>query len=694
MPSYNDTTFNPTSFITNAHPGRSQPVGTHKHVAEVVNGGTGLNSVPRGSILMGGTAAQLEFLPAAPTATSILGNYFGVPNWVEPSPALAVTAPSGPSGPGYVVLGQGPSSHMTLSPAETMIFAPQTQTLSIGNAETPGTISVGTLVLKAVAAAARSTLLWLKPIAGSVGAALQFLGISSQAAGAVVTDPSSSGSAELALCPPTAGIPLVSGESNLDPPAFGTASVAGGGTGQTSFPPGGVLVGSNQDAIETIRPDASPFPLVSAGTGANPVFQMLTVQGGGTGLTAFSAGDLMVGNSGSALTALGIGPSGRILTSSGSAPEWLPPAIPTQITTSSLASNTNYFVLGSTVQSSEGAEGEGSIQTGVSLAPLMFSSSQLNIGVPLTVPSIVVSQSLYPGPSLIAASASGEIVPFTAGTAHLPLVSNGTGLPSYTVLSVAGGGTSFSHYALGEMLYGNASGDLSVLPIGSPGQLLSATSSGPAWSSPAAPSAPRIFIFTVPPSNASASFSYTSSSNCTGILVQVHGAGGSGSGQISSTGDAAGGGGAGAYVWARLAPIQNANIVVGAGGPGSNPGTAGNPSSISWSANGVSLSITAEGGQGSSATASPGTGAYSYGGAGGSFNVVSNSSFEAIGVHGKNGGLGVPISGGLGVPGIGGMGSFGGSASAGSIGCGSDGQSDNNYSATGGNGIVVITEYY
>lgn len=48
----------------------------------------------------------------------------------------------------------------------------------------------------------------------------------------------------------------------------------------------------------------------------------LTTANGGTGLSSFTAGDMLYYASGSTLTALGIGAANRVLTSTGSAPQW------------------------------------------------------------------------------------------------------------------------------------------------------------------------------------------------------------------------------------------------------------------------------------------------------------------------------------------------------------------------------------
>ena len=60
----------------------------------------------------------------------------------------------------------------------------------------------------------------------------------------------------------------------------------------------------------------------TATTGAITVAGTLITSNGGTGLSSYTAGDLPYYASGTALSKLGIGSSGQILTSTGSAPQW------------------------------------------------------------------------------------------------------------------------------------------------------------------------------------------------------------------------------------------------------------------------------------------------------------------------------------------------------------------------------------
>lgn len=77
----------------------------------------------------------------------------------------------------------------------------------------------------------------------------------------------------------------------------------------------------------------------------------LTVANGGTGLSSFTAGDIPYYASGTTLTGLGIGAANRVLTSSGSAPQWS-----TSLNLSGSITSGGTLQALATVQSSSGAD--------------------------------------------------------------------------------------------------------------------------------------------------------------------------------------------------------------------------------------------------------------------------------------------------------------------------------------------------
>ncbi|HDR8957037.1 TPA: hypothetical protein QDA70_000662 [Burkholderia vietnamiensis] len=92
----------------------------------------------------------------------------------------------------------------------------------------------------------------------------------------------------------TTGVPLVSNGATADP-SFGTASVAGGGTGRTTLTAHGVLLGEGTAAINQTSAGTAGQPLLSGGASADPNWGTLSTAAGGTGLTTITAHGVMVG---------------------------------------------------------------------------------------------------------------------------------------------------------------------------------------------------------------------------------------------------------------------------------------------------------------------------------------------------------------------------------------------------------------
>lgn len=137
----------------------------------------------------------------------------------------------------------------------------------------------------------------------------------------------------------TSGVPLISGGSSANP-SFGTAVVAGGGTGATTLTgvligngtsavtgnaitQHDVLVGGASNAISSVAPSAtSGVPFVSAGSSSNPAFGIAVVAGGGTGVATMTTAYAPVCAGTTATGALqvastGLSTSGYVLTSNG-----------------------------------------------------------------------------------------------------------------------------------------------------------------------------------------------------------------------------------------------------------------------------------------------------------------------------------------------------------------------------------------
>jgi hypothetical protein len=83
-------------------------------------------------------------------------------------------------------------------------------------------------------------------------------------------------------------------------------------------------------AVTTFSAGTTGFTPNSATSGAITLAGTLITSNGGTGLSSYTAGDLSYYASGTALTKLAIGASGRFLSSTGSAPQWSAPAALTE----------------------------------------------------------------------------------------------------------------------------------------------------------------------------------------------------------------------------------------------------------------------------------------------------------------------------------------------------------------------------
>lgn len=158
----------------------------------------------------------------------------------------------------------------------------------------------------------------------------------------------------------------------------GSLGVANGGTGASSLTQYDVVVGNGTSAVSLIAPSStSGVPLISQGSSSNPAYGTAVVAGGGTGSTSFTAYAPVCAASTTtgALTscASGLSSSGYVLTSNGSssAPTWQAPGTPSF---SGLTSNAVSYASNSstiTTVSSAGTSGQVLMSNGSSSAPSM-----------------------------------------------------------------------------------------------------------------------------------------------------------------------------------------------------------------------------------------------------------------------------------------------------------------------------------
>lgn len=106
-------------------------------------------------------------------------------------------------------------------------------------------------------------------------------------------------------------------------PAFsdlsGICTVAQGCTGLGSLTLHSVLLGEGTSNVAFAVPGAAGIPLVSTGASSDPAFGTATVPGGGTGQTTLTAGALLTGNGTSAVTSIAAGTAKNRLVDTGTA---------------------------------------------------------------------------------------------------------------------------------------------------------------------------------------------------------------------------------------------------------------------------------------------------------------------------------------------------------------------------------------
>jgi len=125
-----------------------------------------------------------------------------------------------------------------------------------------------------------------------------------------------------------------SGTASAVPLAANMTSSSAGAELALNYADGKLYYKNSSGVVTLLAQAASASPVTSfqtslggltpstSTTGAITLAGTLNTSSGGTGLTSFTAGDLPYYATGTALSKLGIGTNGQILTSTGSAPQW------------------------------------------------------------------------------------------------------------------------------------------------------------------------------------------------------------------------------------------------------------------------------------------------------------------------------------------------------------------------------------
>ena len=208
---------------------------------------------------------------------------------------------------------------------------------------------------------------------------------------------------------------------------------------------------------------------------------------GGTGLTTYTAGDLLYASGAATISKLGIGTNGYVLTSSGTAPQW---------------SAQSSLSVGTATNLAGGSTGGIAYQTGAGATSfLSLGTTNYVLTAGASAPQYVAQSTLSVGSATnatnISGGATGSIPYNTASstTSFLSLGTNGYVLtagvsaPQYVAQSTLSVGsattattaTNVAGGAAGSLVYQTGSGATSTLALGTSGYFLTAGASAPQW---------------------------------------------------------------------------------------------------------------------------------------------------------------------------------------------------------------------
>lgn len=236
--------------------------------------------------------------------------------------------------------------------------------------------------------------------------------------------------------------------------------------------------------------------LITAGSGSSPNWGNLGVTAGGTGLTALTTGDILYASATNTLSRLPVGTNGQVLTLASGIPSWAAGG-------------------GSGTVTSVAVSGANGI--GVSGSPITTSGTiALTLGA--ITPSSVNASGTVTGSNLSGTNTGDQTITLTGdvtgsgtGSFATTLASVGTAgtygavttdakgrvTAGSVVTPIANGGTNISSYTTGDILYASATNVLSILSIGTAGQVLKVVSGIPTWGAGSGSSIPDTIMSTV-----------------------------------------------------------------------------------------------------------------------------------------------------------------------------------------------------
>lgn len=209
-------------------------------------------------------------------------------------------------------------------------------------------------------------------------------------------------------------------------------------------------------------------PVTTSGT--ITIAGTLITSNGGTGLTTYTAGDIVYYASGTALSKLAIGSSTYLLTSSGTAPQWSDPSGVTVGSATSATTATNVASGAANQIVYNTASGTTSFITAPTVANTYLEWS-----------GSAFQWSANPLGSVTSVDVSGGTTGLT--TSGGPITTSGTITLAGTLIT-SNGGTGLSTYTAGDLVYYASGTALSKLGIGSNTYLLTSSGTAPQWSDP------------------------------------------------------------------------------------------------------------------------------------------------------------------------------------------------------------------
>lgn len=300
--------------------------------------------------------------------------------------------------------------------------------------------------------------------------------------GAITSITGNSGGAEVPL----------SGNFNI----LGTGSITVAGSANTEtvqltgLTNHNVLVGAGTATITNVAPSAtSGVPLISNGAAADPSFGTAVVAGGGTGATSFTAHSLLLGQGTSPVTALGAATNGQIpIGSTGVDPVLATITQGTGISVTNGAGSITIAAAGGVATTY--TEDSGTATPSANNLNVLGSGSITTTGSGSTITTALTGLTNHN--VLVGAGTSTITKVAPSATSGVPLISQGSSSdPTFGTAVVGGGGTgatSFTAYSVVCAGTTSTGAFQNVSGVGTSGQVLTSNGAGalPTWQASAA----------------------------------------------------------------------------------------------------------------------------------------------------------------------------------------------------------------